>query len=81
MSRYVVAALVASDLQQIEASIGARSPGAAERVVDDILDAFDTLGQYPEAGRARPELGSDVRSWPVGRYLILYRVLAAMPIT
>jgi toxin ParE1/3/4 len=32
------------------------------------------LGQYPFAGRSREDLRAGYRSFPVGQYLILYRV-------
>lgn len=32
------------------------------------------LADYPESGRARPEIGPGARSVMVGRYLVLYRV-------
>jgi len=33
------------------------------------------LLQNPLAGRERPELRSDLRSFPVGNYIIFYRAL------
>ena len=41
------------------------------------LDKIDAklkfLAQHPLAGEARPELAADVRSFPVGNYVIFYR--------
>lgn len=34
---------------------------------------FDMLADNPEAGRGRPEIKEDIRSFPDGNYLILYR--------
>jgi toxin ParE1/3/4 len=36
---------------------------------------FVALGRNPRIGRARPELRSDLRSFPFGAYPILYRVV------
>ncbi|MFN7948159.1 MAG: type II toxin-antitoxin system RelE/ParE family toxin [Blastocatellia bacterium] len=47
----------------------------AQRLVDGIIDSFDKLIRFPEIGRARPELGPLLRSFPTGKYLIIYRVL------
>ncbi len=33
------------------------------------------LAEQPGMGRARPEIRSDLRSFPVGKYVILYRVV------
>ena len=33
-----------------------------------------TLGSFPNSGRARPEFGPDVRSFPVVPYVAFYRV-------
>jgi toxin ParE1/3/4 len=46
---------------------------------DALIDRIDrtlqqTIGMFPSAGRARPELGSDVRSYPVVPYVAFYRV-------
>jgi toxin ParE1/3/4 len=34
------------------------------------------VGRNPNIGRARPELRPDLRSFPYGGYLILYRAVA-----
>jgi toxin ParE1/3/4 len=44
---------------------------------DRLLHAFDQklalLSEFPGAGQARPEVEADVRSFPVGQYLLFYR--------
>ncbi len=47
----------------------------AQRLVDGIIDIFDKLIRFPEIGRARPELGPLLRSFPARKYLIIYQVL------
>lgn len=37
-----------------------------------ILDALRELARYPGLGRERHGLGKDVRSFPVGRHVIIY---------
>jgi toxin ParE1/3/4 len=39
-------------------------------VLDRIGAVIDVLAQNPLAGRARPELGRGVRSFPVGNYIV-----------
>jgi toxin ParE1/3/4 len=34
--------------------------------------AIQTLAANPLAGRERPELGRDIRSFPVGHYILFY---------
>ena len=45
----------------------------ADRVVQLIAERFDLLAEHPRAGRARDDLRPDIRAFPVGDYLILYR--------
>ena len=40
---------------------------------DTIEEKCRLLGASPEMGRGRPELAPDLRSFPVGNYVIFYR--------
>jgi len=57
-------------------SIWARiAPGnikAAEELVNRFAAVFEMLVQNPQAGRARPDLGPNLRSFAVGHYVIFY---------
>jgi len=49
----------------------------ADRVVDSITERFLLLATYPHLGRRRDEdLRPGLRSFPVGDYVIIYRVEA-----
>ena len=49
----------------------------ADRTVDSITDRFFLLATYPHVGRRRDEdLLPGLRSFPVGEYVIIYRVEA-----
>jgi len=48
------------------------SPLAADRFLDALEATCELLEQHPLIGRSRPELGEDLRSFPVGNYLIFY---------
>jgi len=50
------------------------SPERADRFVDQIHEKCTTLAETPMIGRERPELLPGMRSFPVGRYLIFYRI-------
>lgn len=42
--------------------------------VDKIYDIFDQIAAFPEIGRDERDLGSDLRSKPVAKHRIYYRV-------
>ena len=62
-----------SDLINIWQFIADDNDSAADRVLDRIDQALKMLSRNPLAGRARPELSDDIRSFPVGNYIIFYR--------
>jgi toxin ParE1/3/4 len=51
-----------------------RNIEAADRVVDAIIARFLLLSRYPRAGRQRDDLRPGTRAFPVGDYLVLYRL-------
>jgi plasmid stabilization system protein ParE len=47
----------------------------------EFFEAFDMLAKHPNMGHARSDLTErDVRFWPVGQYLIVYRCLLPLQI-
>jgi toxin ParE1/3/4 len=48
---------------------------AADRLIDSIKTALLMLANHPGMGRARKELGPNVRSFPVGNYILYYRAV------
>ena len=47
----------------------------ADRLIDSITERFYLLARYPHIGRPRDEdLRPGLRSFPVGEYVIIYRV-------
>ena len=48
----------------------------ADRFINSITDRFFRIAAYPNAGRAREDLRPGLRSFPVGQYLVIYRVVA-----
>lgn len=48
---------------------------AADRFIDLLLQRFQLLGRNPHIGRRRDELRVGYRSFPVGQYLVFYRVM------
>ena len=60
------------DLDAIWSYIAADGVNAANRQIDRIGEVFEMLVENPLAGRARLDLASDLRSFPVGSYVVFY---------
>jgi toxin ParE1/3/4 len=63
------------DLIDIWQFIADDNEAAADRLLDRIEGVLLTLRDNPLAGRGRSELAADVRSFPVGNYVIFYRAI------
>jgi toxin ParE1/3/4 len=66
-----------SDLDEIWYYIATKSDSleTADRLINSITDRFFLLANHPNIGRARDEdLRPGLRSFPVGRYVIIYRI-------
>lgn len=46
----------------------------ADRLIASITDRFLLIAAHPYIGRSRDDLRTGLRSFPVGQYLIIYRV-------
>ncbi|HMD99569.1 MAG TPA: type II toxin-antitoxin system RelE/ParE family toxin [Terriglobia bacterium] len=74
MSKVRIARSAVTDLDEIWLYIAQRqSIEAAERAVDLLTSKFSLLAACPGIGRRRPELGPEIRSFPVHNYRIYYR--------
>ncbi|TNC71473.1 type II toxin-antitoxin system RelE/ParE family toxin [Rubellimicrobium roseum] len=62
-----------ADLEVISLHIAADNPRAARRWLDRIEERCARLAELPGLGVARPDIRSDLRFWPEGSYLLLYR--------
>jgi toxin ParE1/3/4 len=60
------------DLDSIWNFIAADDAQAAERQINRIGKIFQMLVENPLAGRERPELRKNLRSFPVGSYVVFY---------
>ena len=74
MSRFRLAQRARQDLIQIRRKIAEHSERNADRFVRRLLARMRLLGANPYLGRSRNALKPGYRSFPVGRYVILYRV-------
>ena len=76
MFPYVLAPDALQDLQDIWDFIGSDNVPAANKLEDESFEAFEMLAKRPRMGHTRSDLTErDVRFWPVGQYLIVYRSL------
>ena len=73
MSRYVLAPEAREDLKSIYRYIARDNPPAAGRLRKVFLAKFRMLAQQPLMGQARDDLAQDLRMFPAGNYVILYR--------
>ncbi|MBW3623104.1 MAG: type II toxin-antitoxin system RelE/ParE family toxin [Armatimonadetes bacterium] len=73
MSHIVRTAQAELDLYEIWSYIAEDNPRAADRLLDEIGNAFQLLSDFPETGRYRDEFSQALRSFPVQRYVIYYQ--------
>lgn len=73
MNAYVFHRDVYGDLAEIHTYIEQFNPDAADRILDDFLEAFDLIARFPDHGHHRPDLTSRPLRFKVMRsYLIAY---------
>ncbi len=73
MARFQLAARAAADLDEIWLTIALDDITAADRVIDSLCATAVLLAAQPKMGRARTELGAELRSFATKTpYLIYY---------
>ncbi len=63
------------DLEDIWLYIANDSPQAADKFFDSVLEQCQLFCSFPEMGRVREDLLPGIRSFPIKRYVIFYRVI------
>jgi toxin ParE1/3/4 len=63
------------DLADVWHFIAPDNLAAADRLIDSVQTALLLLANHPGMGRTRMELGPNVRSFPVGNYILYYRAV------
>ena len=76
MPTYYLRPQAVADLEGIRLYITADNPEAATRLLEHFRETFRRLAEFSALGRVRPELGPELRSFPVGSYLVFYREIA-----
>ena len=72
MARVTRRPLAAADILDIWDYIAEDGLDQADRWVDKLDEKFKLIAAQPLIGRARGELATGLRSFPVGRYVIFY---------
>jgi toxin ParE1/3/4 len=75
MNQYRVSDVARSDLDEIWSYIAQDNMDAADRFIHALVSRFPTLAAMPLLGRQREELATRLRSFPVGNYVIFYRLM------
>jgi toxin ParE1/3/4 len=73
MSHFIIATQAKLDLEEIWLYVANEGHDAADRVIDEIVERFSLLAQFPNMGRARDTITEGLRSFPVNRYVIFYK--------
>lgn len=74
MSRFIFAPEAKEDVRGIRKYIAEDNPQAASRMVATLKEKCRALASTPMMGRTCNELASGLRSFPVGSYIIFYRI-------
>jgi len=72
MARVLKRPLAGNDLDEIWLYIAHDNPDSADALLAKIEERCQSLAQFPFIGTDRDELMPDLRSLPVGNYLIFY---------
>lgn len=75
MSIYQKTSQAEEDLIDIWLYISQDNPAAADNLLNTFEEKGRLLADNPELGQARPDIVEGFRYLPVGRYLLLYRVI------
>jgi toxin ParE1/3/4 len=62
------------DLDEIWLYIARDNVDAATRLIEEITASVSLIASCPEMGRKRDELRPELRSHPVGNYVVYYRI-------
>lgn len=74
MSVYVLSPDALQDLQDIWDFVALDNENSADQLEDEFFNAFEKLAWQPGMGHTRRDITvRDVRFWPTGSYLIVYR--------
>lgn len=76
MSHAVFSAFAEGDLAEIWVSIAINPMETADRFVEELRERAQRIAEQPLMGAERPEFGEELRSFPHGDFLVVYRPTA-----
>ena len=76
MANHIITRDAEEDIDEILAYIASDDFDMSLAFYARLIDVFAMLGDNPKAGRERPELNEGLRSLPLGKYSIFYRIWA-----
>lgn len=71
---YVITNAAENDLLNIWSYIADDNPKAADKLIDKLIHCMESLADMPLMGRSRDDIRLGYRSFPVGHYVVFYRV-------
>ncbi|MDJ0766174.1 MAG: type II toxin-antitoxin system RelE/ParE family toxin [Myxococcota bacterium] len=77
MLRILISDQAQADLENIWFYIAKDNIPAADQLNQRIHESFKSLSNYPQMGRARPELSAveGLNSFAIGKYVVFYQVV------
>ncbi len=76
MPKILLSDLAKFDLEDIWSYIAEDNIQAADSLYSNIQERFKMLSESPHIGKNRPEIGEGIRSFPIGNYVVFYRVVS-----
>ncbi len=76
MAQLRISPRATEDLIEIWSYIADDSAANADAFIDKIYEKMEMMVRQPGSGRRRDELALGIQSFPLGRYIIFYRVVA-----
>ncbi|MDR4497865.1 MAG: type II toxin-antitoxin system RelE/ParE family toxin [Candidatus Scalindua sp.] len=75
MPGYLLSDEAQSDLKEISRYTQENWGNKQARIyLAELVASFENLARSPKLGRVREEIEKDVRSFPVGRHIVFYRI-------
>lgn len=72
---YILAVQARQDIDEITEFVAGKNVEAAVRLLDKLIDKFETLARFPNMGRRRDDLAPGLLSFPMEEYLIFYQLI------
>jgi toxin ParE1/3/4 len=76
MTKPIITPEAEEDIDDILSYIASDNFQASIVFYGRLINCFETLAANPKAGRERPDVSEGLRSFPLGSYLIFYRIWA-----